>query len=663
MRYLKLVNSFDEFAEQAAPNTVYYHIQNNVYYWLNLRSIWGYVGFDSSTNTFVSNGMPYSIIPSVPDPESLLSPVIINENSFPINYIPETLLFKNSAFSIFPIFSFFGPGSSESQRIRYIIECDNLDIPYEITFSGRYVDVILKNADLFVIKEIGHTNGTYHRLIVNDDTLLLDINCDAYKGIQAINYRETYFVWRCEKDIDVLTEDSLFANIPASLENINQYNDWYNTQNQYARGYPHIVDCSNFNNIKISLHSLYDLSVPAFYPYNVPNLANIIIDAQNADGKIDDDLYTKWLGATDTTTTKRFGNIEYQNVENYGTYYKPFQTKQNAELIPADILALAKTKEIEIYSYNVITDITSWASVVSQNIDLTGYDSFVYYIDGYPTISRYGTAIPFTDYSQFVQNGAQLYSIDSYKIPVASTPKLSNINLKSYGGFSSANSSDGTYVYFNTDDSQITLGILKLRKTGAYIYVADKDIYINGVQYLNGTANFIYLYFGKYDSIGSGIVHLKHFPTDNPNRIIQLYISNSSHVAEYEIIDVSELIDSATPNALDYYNTGITMRINYAKYKYVNGFITRDLITADEFNPIPAGVSSKFKCIAGGGEFYSNRSTLVNATDMENLFNAIPNKTVQNLTLSFSEAQFALLTQEQIDYATGLGYSVVKHIG
>lgn len=648
MKYLKLVNSFDEFAEQAAPGTVFYHTQEAVYYWLNLKSIWGYIGYDSSSNSFVTNGRRFSIIPSVPDPESLINPVSLTSRSFPAGYRPEFVTFKHSDFSFLPITSFV---------MSMVVECKDIPIPESLYIEATNMNIVLENADLFAIKNIyGPLGGTNRTIVINDSNTLLDVNCSALSIANRGGFR-----WKCERTVETLTEQDIFKNVPSELSGDN-YIGWYNSGSYYRnpQHYPTIVDCSKYNNIKISLHSLGTLHVSAFYPYNIPNLANVIIDAKDADGKIDDELYEAWLGAS---PSKQFSSIEYENVTDFGTYYKPYM-KCSAQLIPQDVLELCKTKYIEIFSHNTIIDPDNWSLIAAQNINLSGVKHFVYYKDGYPYKSS--NAIDFTRYSQFAENGVGYYRFEPNGVPytVVSTPKLSNVNLESYGGFhSSSNENQHSYVYFNTDDLSVNLGTLKLYGNRAKIYLADKDIYISGVAQEKQSYGDGRIMILKMDNLGRGVIHLKHFRTDVPpiNGIEISALYNTRLFSIYEMIDVSELVDSENPTALDYYNTGITMPVSSWMFQYTNGYITRLSLSGSDFSYF-SGSSSKLKCVAGGGYFYDNEGFIATAEDIENLFNAIPNRAVSGKSLSFSEAQFNLLTQEQIDYATGLGYSVVKHI-
>lgn len=653
MKYLKLVNSFDEFAEQAAAGTVFYHIQESVYYWLNLKSIWGYIGYNPSTSSFITNGKQFSVIPSVPDPESLNSPVKITGGSFPTGYRPTLLTFKHSDFSSLPIVDFYGFGSS-TQRVKFVVECENIPIPNILYVSGYYMDIVLKEAGLFDIKYIGLLSGrsvSSVTIVIDDsNTSLLDINCYAHPPFQRGG-----FMWKCERNVELLTENDIFENVPAILSGDN-YLVWYNLGQAYRvpSRYPTIVDCSNYNNIKISLHSLNELSVPAFYPYGIPNLANIIIDAKNSEGKIDDDLYEGWLSAT---SNKLFSTIQYENVSDFGTYYKPYLQTNEAQLVPLDILGLCRNKYIEIFSNNVInTALFSWTLVAAQSIDLSGIKHFVYY-NGVKLYYSATITEEISSYSQFVENGITSCKKSVYYFTVVSTPKLSNVNLESFGSFPlSLYQNNLTWIYFNTDDLSVNLGTLKVAGPEAHIYIADKDIYINDI---DGAG----LYILEADTLGQGIVHLKHFPTNNPDRTV--YISVLSYVGSqrrHNLLDVSELVNVNNPTALDYYNTGITMSVSVYNYDATNGFITRAKMSASRVEDLHNVSSAKLKCVAGGGEFYDNSYLIATTEDMENLFNAIPNREVSSLTLSFNESQFALLTQEQIDYATGLGYSVVKHI-
>ena len=155
-------------------------------------------------------------------------------------------------------------------------------------------------------------------------------------------------------------------------------------------------------------------------------------------------------------------------------------------------------------------------------------------------------------------------------------------------------------------------------------------------------------------------MHLREF-ANNPNATISVSaFYDTTNLPIYEMIDVSMLVGSDNPSALDYYNTGVSMSVSSWMFRFTNGYITRNKLDAYSFGYF-VGSSSKLKCIAGGGEFYNNTTLLTTAEDMENLFNAIPNRNVSNLTLSFNPSQFDLLTQEQIEYANGLGYAVVKH--
>ena len=101
MKYLKMINSFDEFAEDAKAGVVYYDIGESVYYWLNLRTIWGYVGYDAGENKFITNGKEWSVVPPVPDPENLLNPTTLNANSFIST--PEEIKFNATGFNEFPL--------------------------------------------------------------------------------------------------------------------------------------------------------------------------------------------------------------------------------------------------------------------------------------------------------------------------------------------------------------------------------------------------------------------------------------------------------------------------------------------------------------------------------------------------------------------------------
>ena len=611
-RYLQIVSSFDEFAEKAAPKTVYYNPGDEVFYWLSLGTIWGYIGYSSSTGKFTFNGRRYSVIPAVPDPEDLFSPVVLDSLSFPSD--SQNVTFESSDFSIVPVQQFL------NYYGKLTLDYAGRDDFNSIKLGSTNVQLEFLNYDFDNLNSITSVDGLANRgftLTVNDSNGVIDL--DGFSIAVGVTANKNIVFKKTEGN---LSEDALFKNIDGNLNKL--------------VGFGFSVDCTYVTSILMKVRP--SVSLP-FYCSNLANGYELIIDASKNGGVVPDDYYVR-LGFTESSP-KYASSIVYRNVTDYGTYYKRFMMSDDYLPIPSDVLNQNKTKTMELFSGNNVSS-GDWGRVANTSYNLDGVKSFIYYKGAWPRATA-GTVQGLTSYSDITTLGSLTVGGTS----IYSTPKLSNVNveyfcLTNFGA-----------TYLNTDDSDIYVKhFMSPSTSGITIYVGKENIHITGEAVKSDGSSLASLSFACADSLEKGTVYVEDI--EHGSRMT-LSINEASSVTGRLRFNIAGCTGKQAPTPDDYYNTGVDFSDLVYRSTYLADIydvvIMRRGYTSDYLVPI-----NKIVCLYGGGDFATN-TVVSTASDMEKLISVVPN--IQSTaTFRFSEAQYAFMTSAQIDYILGLGYTI-----
>jgi len=661
MKYLKLVNSFDEFAEDAKSGVVYYHIDNDVYYWLNLATIWGYIGYNSQNRTFVYNGKNFSIIPEVPDPEDLAGDVTINSSSFGTT-VPQTLTFKYSDFSVIPINYF------QVSNLNYIVELGGT-IPMSIFhYAASNFSILFKGLDYGLLTTFYRQGSSnYSGYLVFDDTTG-QIDFGGYVPQDLFYYMLNNgigIMFRYVGENSDIISDSLFIkNI--TQEKLNSYYDTYKhdedlTSSSYYAQCLFMYDCTGFEKIKVCFYTFEgdgDTKYSQLSGYrNVANGVELTLDAAESNGVVPD---TIWKRLSKVSGWSYFSDVKYENVTDYGLYYKPYVKTSQYTPLTSELISLGASRAVSIFEENIV-DVTpstnNWASIIANNYDLTGIQNFIYYLNSYPsreksTITIYGS--PITSYDEITVPGFRWAGISSSNRFILATPKISNVNLSCFGAGASGN----TVHFINTEDSAVNLGTVVSKGVQFCVYVGNCDIHISGFK-ISGTS--ITLSAFKYDNLNSTkAIYLENLDgTVSVNvECSRVYMSGYQGDSQ-EWIKLAGCTTVENPTPLDYYNANVdtwsTVRNGFAQNVDVQ--IIRSVFNATSVQA--SFTLSKLVCLANGGTFVG-ASCLATSEDMEKLISCVPNRANSGKNFTFSSPQYALLTTSQISYLTGLGYQIIE---
>lgn len=213
-RNLIVVDTFDEFARATkdmdfSVEDLVAYITNisQVFYWLNVESVWGRMGFvwdslDHSTNQgyghFVTTQIPFTVIPSLPDGERITAMIGDTFNSISTNEL--TVLRSN---------------------------WENLDVVSSLTPSsgGRNVRIDLTGAPLEnkmgkpVVLMLG-PNGGNTLYIKGDFSNILEENSAAF-------HVSGYLKSGRPSNILKIDDDNLYLNFPSVTNNVYRYNIYY----------------------------------------------------------------------------------------------------------------------------------------------------------------------------------------------------------------------------------------------------------------------------------------------------------------------------------------------------------------------------------------------------------------------------------------------------
>jgi len=620
MKYLKLIHSFDEFASDAKAGCVYYQDSESVYYWLSLATIWGYIGYNKETRTFTYNGKEWSILPSVPDPENLDGSIVINNASF--NTTPNTITIQHSDFNLIPLKNISFKGSPT----KVLIKCGNSNLHTNLYFEGYQYDNLAQSVTVeYEDYDLHNLDSLTCRLNYNVDYLGLAINDTNNKfdfATTTINWYSYYsyprFNFLCNKDKNYYKEEDYFEN----TEDLFSYNpSIYN----YFR--PLLPDDSvNTINLKTFL---YNNEVKCWAPFSShQNLPEIVIDGSLSNGVITD-VRTS-LGMMNSGGWYA-SNWSYVNVSDFNGLYKPKMQTDTYQIVTSELLNYCKSKYLDLFRGNKVTNINDWFNVMSREIDLNGVKYFSYYIDGYPNASAtYINPASYQDFLNYINpNGATC------------TPKLKNVNLEEFH-------CPSKYIFINTEDSDVYLGNVKNRLM----------IYLNNVKVHISSCDSNITILSKKDNLTNEPLYLESFHSDN---VVDIDFSDYGTQRTYPIVNVESITGIENPTALDYYNTNFSMyhilnkatimsHVDYVIVHYgqkLNSYYTRYIDV------------NRLKCIDNGGDFSTNGS-LKTASDMASLVAAIPNRipTGSNPVFDFTQSQYNLLTPEQEAYILGLGYAI-----
>ena len=636
MRYLKIVNSFDDFSEQARAGCVYYHPNVNVYYWLNLRTIWGYIGYVPSTRKFVTNGTEYSVIPSVPDPENLSGPVIVDTNSF-ID-LPDVVTLKYSDFPFVPIDHIYGLGNFR----RIIVECDDdseMDTLYFVDNVGR-TEVEFKDFDLSKLRKIEYgfsgapSYSMRYRIVIGDG------NGTISSALSLVNssrqYRTAAVEFVCEKSGNIFDFSMVLPSSAPKMGNV-------------------FVDCSKYDTV--ILDAQYDpgfVSVPKCR-VAVKYGANMVF---RGTGELGRSTYTEYLSCFNENKESvglGFSDITYEGFDNYQMYYKPYLVKPDYLAFPDEMIEYCKTQSVSVFYQFTATD-GDWSEITKTNIDLSEIGTFAFYESSYPVISaEVGLS---DDYVSDLRNyGGGVTRIGSFSVQMYMTPRISNVNTSIFG--LGVQTTTNRAIVINTNDSSVRLGTIGyMTEPSSYfnLFVEKAHIYISGfsrisrlevMPYININANY-----------QQGVLH---FYKMNPSpSALEIALAPPYPSSNVRIYDISEAVDSANPTSLDYYNTRLeTSRLMTVGNDNIDSYITRSRVVFRGNSDVPL---SKIKCLAGGADF-SMSSQIVSHSDILALMQIVPDRNVTDKDFTFNSAQYAILDASDIDYFVNLGYRVIEYVG
>ena len=646
MKYLKLVNSFDEFAEDAKAGTVYYDIGDSVYYWLNLRSIWGYIGYNSYNNAFYTNGTNWSIVPPVPDPETLESPVRIDKNSFVD--IPDTITFKYSPFNIVPIKTFYGV---PNKTVRYVVECNNDYSPTEIIGAGNAVEVEIEKALLNNLQTVSSSSKVY--LILN--------NTNGFINLSTINMGTTSIGLKAERGETSISENSFFINIADGLQ---RQIDWYDKFK--------VSLSEEVSEHVVKLHQLPNGNRPLYKVDKIyGDTINLVIDGTDSQGVMDDDCWGDVRPAK-----KYFNSISYVNISDFGSYYKIYLASGVPQPLTTEALNFCKTNDCLLYPYNKSMTITAqdWKTFTDSEYDLTGVKYLKYYIKTDITVNEipncYTVGSESLTESEIEEN--RVCKGDK-SVVIYATPKFNNINLND---FAFLDSSSSRYIYIRTTDSDI---YLKKLPSHTHLHLNNKHIHISGSERIEE------LYIGMVGTDFTGNIIFENRQQSGTPIRTGLYFNQFMHDGEQTwsltnrnssnpIFVLSGAVTTQNPTPEDYYYTGLTTgnMINLFNRKVfdidlVNGItIGYSYITGKFYTPADW---SSIKCFRPSTVYVDtmyvgNKSSSVEAgsAQINALIAAVPNISVTSGNFYFSSTQYALLSSTQINYLTGLGYLVIERI-
>lgn len=649
MKYLKLIDSFDEFAEDAKAGTVYYDIGDSVYYWLNLRSIWGYIGYDKSNNAFYTNGRIWSIVPAVPDPETLESPVRIDKNSFVD--VPDTITFKYSPFNIVPIKTFYGV---PNKTVRYVVECNNDYSPTEIVGKTNNVEIEIKGASWENLRTL---SGITPYLIFTDTNGLIDLSTINSSGSQDWAYLVT------EKESTSISEDVFFKNISQGVQ---RQKDW---RKLFKVNIPEGV-----TEHIAKLHQTYSGNRLIYSVKSIPStLTSLVIDGTDSQGIMDDE---SWSDVNPGGNSK-FNDITYINISDYGGYYKRYLKSESIQTIPQELLNFCKTNNCELYSdnYTIHTTTQSWKTFTNAEYNLTGVKYFRYYsensniiIDDVPQCYIVGSV-------GLTENDIEENRVcgGDKQIIVFATPELTNIDLN-YFAFLETGYTKDNCIYIRTNTSDI---YLKDLPNYTRLHINNKHIHISGNTYnlcayvlgTDFTGNIIFENRQQSGTPKRTSLYINDFSSPNLDWALGNRINNPVFV-------LSGATTSQNPTPEDYYYTGLTTG-------NMRNLFNRKVFDIDLVNGVTIGFSSttsklytpadwsSIKCFKPATAYIdtmyvgdSSSSVEAGSAQINTLIAAVPNITASssNAAFYFSSTQYALLSSTQIDYLTGLGYLVIERI-
>lgn len=652
MKYLNIINSFDEFATDAHDGALYYHVNKNVYYWLNLNTIWGYIGYNRTNHKFVYNGTPYSIIPTVPDPENLTSPVIVDSGSVSGT---DTVLFKDSGFDIMPIQVLY-PGP------KIVMECNNQrDITSIVVSNSNSAKVEFLDADLSNLSIIASSNPTHQPAYIVTLELWLNEsngNLDADKLCQMPIFHKLWLHFN--REYEVAKPEIAFDNVD---NNISALYEWAASGNTYANDSWIVLYVDGCDKLEVAPYNVESVGTFTYYTFkNFAENPKLTIDGSNTNGVINLGyyFYRRAFGFT-SSAVKYFSNIIYKNVTDYGYFYKPYMKTTSPLPFDSELLEYCKNKYLCLYYENTATvpSEVDW-SVVSNTsynlLDVKHFDYYPFYIkrDNIKNADSY-----ITSYSQLVTNGAAKYYDPYYG--VVSTPKLSNVNLETFAIQHDSN----CCTYFNTDDPAIYIDSIVCRagETGFRFYMGAADVHIKrfkkltigNYEQLEPTNSAGVLYPLCNDTtLTKGTIYIDACPERTQTITISTNIANES--TSRLRIKIADSVGVENPTADDYYNGTVRMGEMWYTTSWLIG--CSDIIIASGGNstkPYNNTFFNKVKCVYGGLNIASIRN--VTQQMMDNFVNAIPNVNLSG-TFTLNQSQYDLLSQAQKDYIIGLGYTI-----
>ena len=624
--YLKLISSFDEFAEDAKAGVVYYHAGNNVYYWLNLRTIWGYIGYNTSTRRFVYGGVDFSVVPRVPNPENLTGPVRIDKNSF--NVPPAKTTFLHSDFNVFPVQNIYQIGNGK----RLVIECDpedtlpngRINLVYESGF-GSGTEIEYKNLDYSTIEKItsnSTSNTEAFKLVIGETNNVFSNSVDFYP---IPNRESPISSIICEKDGEEFDETMVFSPVGVVKRNI-------------------FVE-TGLDTIVVKIHN-FDGELNTAFRINCVN-KSIILDGSQSNGAIGSNFYS--MVGISTFGRYYFSDVQYRNVTDYGGYYKACLHSATLLPFPEWLLEMCKTDFVSVYAYNLVDDASDWTVISNQVLDLEGVKYFCYYENiSFPSLTW--NSVPVVRTKTQVTAAAEEYgrfrfSTTAMNLNVICTQQLSNVNLDkfSFGGYQ--------YVYIKTTDSEVVLGELQ-RSTS--LLLGDTNVVVSGTSVESSSNRIIYLH---RISDCRGKLIFRNMSGQNEVSVDIGDQRDSELFYRGEIVSVVDATSSVNPTALDYYNTNIEMyslaASSASSLELYDYFITRMAISKADGSKLNV---MKIKCLGRGGDF--TRMTITSAEHVTAFCNAIPERQ-QTGTITITRAQRNLFTTEQITHIQDLGYTVV----
>lgn len=628
MKYLKLINNFDDFAENAQSNVVYYHTNTNVYYWLNLHTIWGYIGYKQSANKFYANDIRWSIIPPVPDPESLQQPAILNSESYTSR--PESLTLKHSNFVTFPLnFTY----NTDQGNITVVIEgaYPNSDLNFS---NWRNVDVKFTGAKI--------SDWVNSILLNSGSKLYMDINTgpiDLSHTTFNMDTKQSVITIVPTLSSTTLSEDMIFIN------NNDDGKPWLGSIN---------VDCTGIEHVIIKAHTTE--GVPLFGYENLTSGCRATYDASDSNGTIKGCYSNSYF-----PSNGYFTEINYENVTDYGGYYKRRLGTESFQPVNSEILNLCKSQNLNLF-YENTTFTPNWLDVSNQVLDLSEITQFMYYTDkpagyGKGTIDYYSN--PITSLSQITDAG----ELKTTWYTIYCTPTINNVNLEKF-----QIRKDKAVLYIKSEDSEVHLG-----DVSNYFYLGDTDIYITPTS----TKDIKCACYEKTNAVSSKSIIFENMP--RLQSIEAKYkISIEGNVLRQRVapfFKFSHLVTAENPTPLDYALLGIYTDI--AIYKagktaladvevYLDGF---GYYTYGYILNCPETDLSKIKCIYGTNlylksvwEDHKNRIPITEE-HFNQLLSKIPNYQAKpNAKIYVYPEQYAYLTSEQINYFVSLGYTIIEEI-